>query len=114
MANPNPSPETRFGGKRGNKPNGGKTSEQKKAEYAAAEKAAWLSDKLLSSIKEKIDGGGDALDFIDPNVMRLIKEAQDRAHGTPKQAIDHTNSDGSLRPQKVVIEAASEDDNGQD
>jgi hypothetical protein len=59
MANPNPSPETRF------KPGhalGGKTAEQRRFEYEAAEIAA----------------------------MRLFKDSEDRAHGTPRQSVEHS------------------------
>ena len=99
MANPNPSPATRFGGERGNKSTGGKTSAQKSAEYAAAEKAALITDKMLSSISDKISAGQDASEFIDPSVLKLIKDAQDRAHGTPKQSVDVESPNGSMTPQ---------------
>lgn len=89
MGNPNPSPATRFGAKNGNKPNGGKTSEQKLAEYAAAEKAALIGDRLVSSIMEKLDGGQDAVEFIDAAVLKLLKDVQDRAHGTPTQHVEN-------------------------
>lgn len=108
MANPNPSPETRFGGKRGNQPNGGKTSAQRKAEYDAAEKAAIIGDKMVSSIMEKLSAGTDALDFIDPATLKLLKDVQDRAHGTPSQDINHRSDDGSMspaKPQDVTPEA---------
>lgn len=97
--NPNPSPETRFGGPRGNKSTGGKTSAQKAAEYAAAEKAALITDQMLSSIADKISDGQDAAEFIDTSVLKLIKDAQDRAHGTPKQSIDVESPDGTMTPQ---------------
>jgi len=101
--NPNPSPETRFGGPRGNKPNGGKTSAQKKAEYEAAEKAALVADAMISSIKDKIDAGEDASEYIDASVLKLIKEVQDRAHGTPQQSVtvDSTQRIVSREPMTV-------------
>lgn len=112
MANSNPSPETRFGGKRGNKPNGGKTSEQKQAEYAAAEKAAILRDKMLSSIMEKVDAGQDVLEFVDPAILKLLKDSEDRAHGTPKQAVDHTTGGDKLGPsviERVIVKPENKD-----
>lgn len=99
MGNPNPSHDTRFGGKRGNKPNGGKTSAQKKAEYDAAEKAALIGDKMVSSIMDKLSAGTDALDFIDQATLKLLKDVQDRAHGTPSQDINHRSDDGTMSPQ---------------
>lgn len=101
MANPNPSPETRFGAERGNEPKGGKTSEQRRAEYQAAEHAAFIREKMLSVIKEKIDAGEDPLQFIDPATLKLFKDSEDRAHGTPRQAVDHTSSDGSMSPKAI-------------
>lgn len=101
MANPNPSPSTRFGASNGNKPNGGKTKAQKAAEYAAAEKAALIGDKMVSSIMEKLSAGQDALDFIEPATLKLLKDLQDRAHGTPKQAIDHSSEDGTMTPAQA-------------
>lgn len=102
MANPNPSPDTRFGGKNGNTPNGGKTSAQKNAEYAAAEKAALIGDLMVSSIMEKLEGGQDAVEFIDPATLKLLKDVQDRAHGTPTQAVEHSSPDGSMSPRKEL------------
>jgi hypothetical protein len=88
--NPNPSPATRFSP--GN-PGGGKTSEQKRLEYEAAEMAARARHKLLSVITEKLklmpDGAGaDISDILSSETLRLFKDSEDRAHGTPKQAVD--------------------------
>lgn len=116
MANPNPSPETRFGAPNGNKSNGGKTSAQREAEYAAAEKAAILRDKALSSIMEKVNAGHDVLELIDANTLKLFKDSEDRAHGTPKQAVDHTSSDGTMTPKPTAFtfEGVKPDDSGDD
>ena len=89
MANPNPSPETRF--QPGN-PGGGKTAEQKRLEYEAAEMAAKARHKLLSVITEKLsalpEGKGladaDLSDLLNSDTLRLFKDSEDRAHGTPK------------------------------
>lgn len=94
MGNPNPSPETRFGGPRGNPIKGGKTSKQKKLEYEAAEMAAKIRHAQLSSIVDKINQGADATEFVDPAVLKLLKDSEDRAHGTPKQAIEASGPDG--------------------
>ncbi len=91
MANPNPSPETRF--QPGNK-HGGKTSEQRRLEYEASEMAAMIRHKMLSVIAEKISADPEsedavsALEFLTPETLRLIKDSEDRAHGTPKQSVD--------------------------
>lgn len=88
MANPNPSPETRFGGARGNRNPGGKTKEQVKAERAAAHKAAILRDKMLSAIMEKVEAGEDVLEHLSSDALKLFKDSEDRAHGTPKSTSD--------------------------
>ncbi len=96
--NPNPSPATRFGaGQPSN--NGGKTAEQKRLDYETAEMAARIRNKLISVIMDKMGEGADALELLSPDTLRLIKDSEDRAHGTPKQAVDHTSSDGSMTPQ---------------
>lgn len=87
MANPNPSPGTRF--KEGN-PGGGKTAEQKRLEYEAAEMSARIRHKILSVIAEKIDGEEDALQFLTGEHLRLFRDSEDRAHGTPKQSVEHS------------------------
>lgn len=91
--NPNPSPATRF--KKGNK-FGGKTSKQKKLEYEAAEMAAALRHRILSGITEKLKSGeiGDVCDILDANTLKLFKDSEDRAHGTPKQTSEIGGLDG--------------------
>lgn len=98
MANPNPSPETRF--QPGN-PGGGKTAEQRKLEYEAAEMAAKIRHKLLSVITEKMSGAADAetsaedvLKLLTPETLRLMKDSEDRAHGTPKASVEQSGPDG--------------------
>lgn len=88
MANPNPSPATRF--KPGQSPNpGGKTSEQRKLEIESARIAAEIRNRLLSTIKEKLDlDGTNALEFLNSDALRLFKDSEDRAHGTPRQSVD--------------------------
>lgn len=116
MANPNPSPETRF--KPGN-PGGGKTSEQKRLEYEAAEMAARSRHKILSVIAEKLDGmkndDPEAIAMLNSDMLRLFKDSEDRAHGTPKQAVDHTSSDGSMTPPSAfIIEGVQPDERTED
>lgn len=103
MPNPNPSPATRF--KKGN-PGGGKTSAQKRLEYEAAEMAARARHKILSVIAEKLESGHDALEFVDAATLKLFKDSEDRAHGTPPQSVDHRSSDGSMTPaaiERVIV-----------
>lgn len=103
MANPNPSPATRFGAENGNPIAGGKTSEQRKAECRAAENAAILRDRMLSFMVESTIGDDDALmAMLDANTLKLFRDSEDRAHGTPKQSVDHTSSDESMSPTGIT------------
>jgi hypothetical protein len=43
----------------------------------------------------------DAVDLARDGFLRLFKDSEDRAHGTPKAAVDHTSSDGSMTPQAL-------------
>ena len=83
MANPNPSPETRF--QAGNNANpGGKTKEHKRMEIEAAEMAAKIRHAMLSAITEKLTNDTKADELLTGDVLRLMKDSEDRAHGTPK------------------------------
>ena len=86
MANPNPSPSTRFGAENGNPINlAGKTSEQRENEYKASEISAALRLRALSVMQEKVEAGElDILELIDPATLKLFKDSEDRAHGTPQ------------------------------
>lgn len=111
MANPNPSPETRFTSS-GNPM--GKTSAQREAEVKAAEISAKVRLAALIRMQEKIDSGEmDALEAVTSDNLRLFKDSEDRAHGTPKAAIDHTSSDKSMTPQtieRVIVYPKGKDD----
>jgi len=108
--NPNPSPETRF--KPGN-PGGGKTSEQRRLEYEAAEMSARIRHKLLSVITERLSADtDDAMNFLDGDLLRLMKDSEDRAHGTPKQAITHGSDPDNPLPTAIAVHFVKPD--GQD
>ena len=94
MGNPNPSPETRF--KPGSTPNpGGKTKEHKRLEMEAAEMAARLRHAALSSMMEKLEGNLlDVDDIVKADVLRLFKDSEDRAHGTPKATVAGPGENG--------------------
>lgn len=103
MGNPNPSPSTRFGAENGNPIAGGKTKKQKKAEYEAAEKAAILRNRMLSIIVETTEGNDAALiKMLDANTLKLFKDSEDRAHGTPKATNELSGPNGSAIPVSEV------------
>lgn len=100
MANPNPSPETRFGaGIRANP--SGKSSKQKEAEIRNAELATILRTRALEAAQaalERVEASGNILEHVD--LLRLIKDSEERGLGSPKANLDLTNSDGSLRSRQ--------------
>lgn len=104
MPNPNPSPETRFGAKNGNPNNlGGKTKAQREAEYEASKISAELRLKALSVMQEKINSGEmNALELVNANALKLFKDSEDRAHGTPKQTQELSGPDGEAIPVSAV------------
>lgn len=103
--NPNPSPSTRFGAENGNPINlAGKTKEQREAEYEASEIAAKLRLKALSVMLDKVESGEmDPLEIVEPNALRLFKDSEDRAHGTPKQ----TSEIGGMDGKPISVEAVT-------
>lgn len=104
--NPNPSPATRFTSS-GNPM--GKTSAQRQAEVKAAEIAANVRLAALIRMQEKIDGGElDALDAVTSDNLRLFKDSEDRAHGTPKQSVEHTGEGGGPIQTTLDVSALSD------
>ena len=96
MANPNPSPETRF--KPGDEWAGngkGKTASQREAEVKAAEAAAIIRSMALSEMLERIHAHEmTALEAITSDNLRLFKDSEDRAHGTPKATVEGPGENG--------------------
>ena len=93
MANPNPSPDTRF--QPGNNANpGGKTTEQRRLEIEAAEMAARLRHSILSAMTEKLAAGDAADSLLTGDALRLFKDSEDRAHGTPKASAELSGPNG--------------------
>ena len=90
--NPNPSPDTRFGGVRAN-PNG-KTSEQKRLEMENAERAVRIRSRGLMAIEAMLEGMGDqevAGLILDAQALKLLKDSEDRGLGAPTQPVDTTH-----------------------
>ena len=108
---------TRFGQPNGNPV--GKTSDQRKAEIANAESATRLRTKMLSGLERQLekaesqrqeieDAGGEtevedaAIAMITANILKLLKDSEDRGLGTPVQTVDNTSSDGTMTPASPV------------
>jgi hypothetical protein len=98
--NPNTSGLTPFKpGQSGNP--GGKTSEHRKAEIKAAELAAMVQADLVEALYntlQQAEGDEAKLGAIKADVLKLLKDSQDRGFGSPQQRIDNTSSDGSMTP----------------
>ena len=105
--NKDPSPNTRFkAGQSGNP--GGKAKGQREAEIKAAEISALMRLKILSSLQAKFKAedltDDDYALLLSAGTLNLFKQSEDRAHGTPKQYVDSTSSDGSMTPTKIIRE----------
>lgn len=108
-----PNPSTQFKpGQSGNP--GGKTSQHRQSEIEAAELAAKVQLRMMKAVDEKITQLETALDAPDPyaallvikaDVLKLIKDAQDRGYGAPVQVLDNTSSDGTMTPKSIVGDA---------
>lgn len=89
MANKNPSPQTRFRkGKTGNP--GGKTAEQVAIERRNAETAMRIREKLLAAAERRLEALGEgeaALELVEAAMLKLLKDAEDRGLGAPKQSV---------------------------
>ena len=107
--NPNPSPATRF--KPGNNANpGGKTSEHARFERESAEMSAKLRHAALSAMTEKLENGMDVSLMINSDALRLFKDSEDRAHGTPKQSVEHGGEGGGPLTFTIVSGVARAND----
>lgn len=117
MANPNPNMKGLkpfVKGKSGNP--GGLPKERKQLLMEAADMAAKVQHRLLEATvsmmlehpeKEKM------LELVTPDLRQIMKELLDRAEGTAKQSVDHTSSDGSMKPpSKIEIVAVNGNSEG--
>jgi hypothetical protein len=107
MANKDPSPETRFkAGQSGNP--GGKAKGQREAEIKAAEISALMRLKILSSLQEKFKSDRLADEdyelLLSTGTLKLFKDSEDRAFGSPQQHVDNTSKDGSMSPERIIRE----------
>ena len=83
---------------------GGKTSEHRHLEVQAAELAARIQFDLVSALSDVVkEGGTMALEQIKGDVLKLIKDAQDRGYGAPVQVLDSTSSDGTMTPTVINL-----------
>ena len=114
MANPNPSPDTRFKpGQSGNP--AGKSKEQVERERKASDLASKITLIGVSYVQEKLESGElDVMDILNADMMRFIQEAQNRAYGTPKSTSEFSGPEGGAIPvttvEYVVTDPADNED----
>lgn len=85
--------ETRFGGPRGNTP--GKTSLQRELEIQNAATATKIRARLLEAVQAALQedtSTAAALERIEGNILKLLKDSEDRGLGTPRGSIDVTTN----------------------
>ena len=103
MANPNPDTSNLQMWQPGQSGNpGGKTSEHRKAEIRAAELAAKVQLDLVEALHNTLKAAQDdapKLAAIKADVLKLLKDSQDRGYGTPKSSVDLSSEDGSMSPK---------------
>ena len=91
----------------------GKTSVQKLMEIQNAEIATRIQLRLLQALEGQMLEDPTKLtiveSFIKTEVLKLVKDAQDRGLGTPTQRIDNTSSDGTMTPKPTMIQFIAPD-----
>lgn len=110
MANPNPSPETRW--KPGQSANPGGMKPEDAAKRRANRDAAFaLEERMLAALKKDMDSNeARILEHIRSDVLRLIHTAIEREDGKAVARVDNTSSDGSMAmPHRVEIIAVEKE-----
>lgn len=80
----------------------GKTSEQRKAEIEAAELASFVTRDLIKAVHDLVssaDTDEARLEYLRTETLALLRDAQNRAHGTPKASVDVSSEDGTMTPR---------------
>lgn len=90
-----PPVHTRFGA--GNKANPqGKTAEQKRLEMQNAELAMSIRNRLLTALQGVLNEDPTKETIVDSHItneiLKLLKDSEDRGLGAPVQAVDHTTN----------------------
>jgi hypothetical protein len=106
MPTPLPPEHSRFQpGKSGNP--GGKTSAQRLLEVENAEKATRIHGALLDQFVALIEGGV-TLD-LEANLLKLVKDAQDRGLGAPQQTLSGGDTPVTII-KRVIIDGPDDQD----
>jgi len=111
MANKNPDMSGLTSWKPGQSGNpGGKSAAQRKREIRNATIATRLRGKMLAALEKKLKEAEEAADaeaisMINNDILRLLKDTEDRGLGAPEQLISHQSPDGSMSPRRVELVA---------
>ena len=100
----------------------GKTSEQKKQEYRNAEAATRLRGRMLEALERELEeadelalvaimaNNPDAVKKVDAaklminaNVLKLLKDTEDRGLGTPVQSVNVESPNGTMTQQPSAM-----------
>ena len=94
MANPNPDTSGLKPFQPGQSGNpGGKSAETIRLEREAADIALRMRLKWLKALEAKAEAGDEeALGLLSSEALSLAKQSEDRAHGTPRQSVEHSGS----------------------
>lgn len=104
MANPNPDTSGLKPFQPGQSGNpGGKSAETIRLEREAADIALRMRLKWLKALEAQADAGDEAaLGLLSSEALNLAKQSEDRAHGTPRQSVEHSGEGGG--PLQVLIQ----------
>lgn len=99
----------------------GKTSAQKKQEYKNAEAATRLRGRMLQSLENELNaadaatlaavmandpGAVETVDaaraMINANILKLLKDTEDRGLGTPVQSVMLESPQGTMTPKVIT------------
>lgn len=95
---------TRFGQPGGNIP--GKTSAHRSNEIRAAELASKLRLDLLEAVDRVVTiaaTDSERVEHVRSDILKLLKDSEDRGFGQPAIPVDNTSSDGSMTPSVIQI-----------
>lgn len=94
MANPNPDTSGLKPFQPGQSGNpGGKSAETIRLEREAADIALRMRLKWLKALEAQAEAGDEAaLGLLSSEALNLAKQSEDRAHGTPRQSVEHSGS----------------------
>jgi hypothetical protein len=71
-----------------------------------ADLASQFRERLLSATMEKVQAGENPLDLMTADLLRVLRDSEDRAYGTPKQPVEHAGEGGGPIKHQVSSDDA--------